>query len=464
MAVRRTLRCVVIALCFMISWSDTIAQQYAGEVVGVLGASTHKYHGEYVDDLWGNGGFASLFYAPHSRLAIEGRFGLGEIRWKVTPTELIRHPEYFGSGAQLGDLYPGTLTTIEPENESRITTGDLLLHYVFVPDIDAVPTLYAGVGLLSFHPSNDVQHEALPNNSAEIYDKLVATIPVGVGLRIPFSYRAGLLLRAEHRFVFSEWLDDVNIDGSNDGITSISIGLTYRFTNEPEPEEQWVPVVCDCCGEVWMEQIGHPRHHDCPFWHHCDGCGLWHCCKGISHCHDCCCCCCCDGGGGDGGQGSGGGGGGGQGEGGDGGGQGGAEPAARKAFSKDIRFKLDTDEFDFSYPQTRKNLDELLDYMAKAPDGHEVIIEGHASGEGPPQRNKVLSDLRAKKIKEWLIQQGVTPDKIRGTVGYGSSVPKIPEPTPEQMKSMSKEEIEAVRAQNRRIEVHVLKDAYAGGE
>jgi flagellar motor protein MotB len=29
------------------------------------------------------------------------------------------------------------------------------------------------------------------------------------------------------------------------------------------------------------------------------------------------------------------------------------------------------------------------------------------------------------------------------------------------MKTMTKEEIEAVRAQNRRIEIHVLKDAYA---
>lgn len=101
--------------------------------------------------------------------------------------------------------------------------------------------------------------------------------------------------------------------------------------------------------------------------------------------------------------------------------------------------------------------------MKEAPSGHEVIIEGHASSEGPPQRNKDLSQMRAKKIKEYLIQHGVDPSKIRGAVGYGSSVPKVDEPSPDQVKTMSPEEVERIRAQNRRIEINVLKDAYAKG-
>ena len=68
--------------------------------------------------------------------------------------------------------------------------------------------------------------------------------------------------------------------------------------------------------------------------------------------------------------------------------------------------------------------------------------------------------MRPKKIREWLIEKGVDPDKIRGTVGYGSSMPKVKEPTPQEMKSMTKEQIEEIRAQNRRIEINVLKDAY----
>jgi outer membrane protein OmpA-like peptidoglycan-associated protein len=127
---------------------------------------------------------------------------------------------------------------------------------------------------------------------------------------------------------------------------------------------------------------------------------------------------------------------------------------------KDIRFKLDTDEFDFNHPQTQQNLNELLEYMQDAPPGHEVIIEGHASSEGPPERNKVLSDIRAKRIRSWLVEQGVDPAKIGGTVGYGSSMPKVQEPTPAEAKRMKPEEVERIRSQNRRIEIYVQKDAY----
>lgn len=101
--------------------------------------------------------------------------------------------------------------------------------------------------------------------------------------------------------------------------------------------------------------------------------------------------------------------------------------------------------------------------MKSAPEGHEVIIEGHASGEGPPQRNKVLSDIRAKRIRSWLLENGVEPSKIRGTVGYGSSMPRVMEPTPEEARHMTPEEIEQIRAQNRRIEVYVQKDGYDQG-
>jgi len=450
---RRLLHILIVLMA--LSAGSLRAQQWAGEVVGTLSGATHIYHGEYVDDQWGAGTFLSLHYAPLDRLNIEARFGLGDIRWLVSPATLASNPDYFGQGAEYGDPYPGTLTSIERENESRLTTGDLLVNWVLVDGIDAVPFLSAGVGVVNFSPSNAAEHEPLPNNAARIYPTTVFSIPVGGGVRIPFSDRAGIVFRAEHRFVFSDYLDDVATTSGNDGVTSLSIGLTYRFT-EPGPrypDDCWEEVQCDHCGGTWEEPCGVTIHHHCPFCHHHVG----NCC-GCDDCCGCCCCCCCGGG-------SGGSGGGGGGEGSGGGGGGAADvgpppPPARDAFSKDIRFKLDTDEFDFNYPQTKKNLEELKEYMLQAPDGHEVIIEGHASGEGPPKRNQVLSDIRAKKIREWLIENGVDADKIRGTVGYGSSMPKVTEPTPEQMKSMTKEEIESIRAQNRRIDIHILKDAY----
>lgn len=142
------------------------------------------------------------------------------------------------------------------------------------------------------------------------------------------------------------------------------------------------------------------------------------------------------------------------------------EPAAptkkRMSFSKDIRFLINTDEFDMTQPETQKNLQELLTYMQNSCDELQVMLEGHASADGPPQRNKELSDLRARKVREWLLKQGVESSKIRGAVGYGSSMPRVKEPTASDMKRMSKEEQESLRRQNRRIEIAVLKDCPAG--
>lgn len=452
----------LLILALVCTFTGALAQQQAGDVVGTLSGQALKYHGEFEDDMFGPGAAVSLHYAPIDRLAIEARFGLGEVRWKVSPSKLANNPDYFGAGAQLGDLYPGTSTTIEDLCATSVTTADLILRYVLVPGIDAVPFLSAGIGYIGYRPTNATEREPLPNYEASVYSGSAISFPLGGGVQIPFSERVSLLLRGEYRVVLSDYLDDFAKTSANDALTSISIGLTYRF-NEPGDEDELEPMEVDIQTLISVVPVDDPHHpvlcelccEAC-----CDPCCAVCCIDHHGDCCCCCCCCCC----GDG-AGSGGGGGSGSGDGSGGGGGGGGEvgpppPPARDAFSKDIRFKLDTDEFDFNFPQTNKNLQELLTYMKEAPAGHEVIIEGHASGEGPPKRNQVLSDIRAKKIREWLIEQGVDPSKIRGTVGYGSSMPRVQEPTPEEMKNMSKEEIESIRAQNRRIDVHILKDAY----
>ena len=63
-----------------------------------------------------------------------------------------------------------------------------------------------------------------------------------------------------------------------------------------------------------------------------------------------------------------------------------------------------TDEFDFSRPETDENLGELLAYINQCP-GLGVVIEGHASREGSEKRNQELSDMRAARIKSWLVER-----------------------------------------------------------
>ena len=119
---------------------------------------------------------------------------------------------------------------------------------------------------------------------------------------------------------------------------------------------------------------------------------------------------------------------------------------------------VNTDEFDTTQPETEKNLQELLTYMQESCDDLQVMIEGHASADGPPDRNRELSKLRAQRVQQWLVDQGVTPTKIRGAMGFGSSMPRVVEPSPAVAKTMSKDQLEAIRRQNRRIEIAVLKE------
>lgn len=265
------------------------AQPRAGEVTGILSGGVHKLHGDFVDDVYGPAGFISLLYTPITQLGIEARVGLGKGRWLVTPTMLASHPDYYGPNAQVGDYYPGSLVRIEGENEVRLTTYDLLLHYNLVTDIPAVPFIYAGIGLLDFSPATAEMHEALPNVSAELYTSSAVSIPIGAGVRIPFNEEVGIVFRGEYRLAFTEFLDDVSYNDEDDAITSISVGLTYSFNTPPVIEEFEL-----------IDTIYHHEHVDvccCEDMEHCEPC-----CHGMRHHHcGCCHCCCCGGGGGGGG-------------------------------------------------------------------------------------------------------------------------------------------------------------------
>ncbi len=135
-------------------------------------------------------------------------------------------------------------------------------------------------------------------------------------------------------------------------------------------------------------------------------------------------------------------------------------PTAPKIGTKvdfpDITFLVNTDDFNFDNPQTAANLAKLLAYMNQC-EGLQVMIEGHASSEGKKKRNQELSEMRAKKVREWLIEQGVPANRILGAIGFGSSKPKVKEPGAKEAKKMKADELEAIRKQNRRITVVVQK-------
>jgi len=122
----------------------------------------------------------------------------------------------------------------------------------------------------------------------------------------------------------------------------------------------------------------------------------------------------------------------------------------------DINFIVNTDKFDFENEATIANLSKLLSYINQC-EKIKVNLEGHASSEGNAKRNQQLSELRALKVQTWLIQNGTPAEKIVKVIGYGSSRPKIKEPTVKEAKKMSKAELEKIRKVNRRITVEIVQ-------
>lgn len=123
-----------------------------------------------------------------------------------------------------------------------------------------------------------------------------------------------------------------------------------------------------------------------------------------------------------------------------------------------VYFIVNTDEFDFAQPQTNESLAKIMSYVNQCP-GLRVLIEGHASREGSTERNRTLSEMRADRVKLWLVERGIAPEKIEGTIGYGSLQNAVPEPDPtsEEARRMDPDALEAIRKQNRRIAVRVVR-------
>ena len=86
-------------------------------------------------------------------------------------------------------------------------------------------------------------------------------------------------------------------------------------------------------------------------------------------------------------------------------------------------------------------LDSLIVVMAECPDAN-VIIGGYSDSVGSDKFNLKLSDKRAKKVKQYLVQKGVSSDKLTA-IGYGEASP------------IADNNTEDGREQNRRIEFNI---------
>lgn len=114
-------------------------------------------------------------------------------------------------------------------------------------------------------------------------------------------------------------------------------------------------------------------------------------------------------------------------------------------------FIVNTDEFNTAVPGNMQNLRNIKTLVNQCPNLR-VEIQGHAIHEGTVERNHELLHMRAVKIKNWLIEQGVNPNKIAGIPGLGTSDDAVHEP-----ENASAAELEAARVLNRRVSVKVVE-------
>ena len=98
-------------------------------------------------------------------------------------------------------------------------------------------------------------------------------------------------------------------------------------------------------------------------------------------------------------------------------------------------------------------LDEIAEILASKPELR-VRIEGHTDDRGASRRNLNLSQKRAESVRDELIKRGISADRFEA-VGHGEDRPKIALDK-KTARKMSKKELKAIRAQNRRVEFVVI--------
>ncbi|MCX7908628.1 MAG: OmpA family protein [Ignavibacteria bacterium] len=80
-----------------------------------------------------------------------------------------------------------------------------------------------------------------------------------------------------------------------------------------------------------------------------------------------------------------------------------------------------------SLPDTVKELEVLYQFMKNKPNVT-ILVEGHTDDRGSHPYNDRLSILRADAVKNYLVNRGISPDRIK-TVGFGKRKPIAPNDT-----------------------------------
>ncbi|MCG6917122.1 MAG: OmpA family protein [Deltaproteobacteria bacterium] len=115
------------------------------------------------------------------------------------------------------------------------------------------------------------------------------------------------------------------------------------------------------------------------------------------------------------------------------------EDSSLRNYSPIINFDYRTSKIT---PEAYKKLDKLA-ALAKLSPSYGIVIRGYTDDVGTSRFNERLSRSRARIVKRYLVEKGISPERIE-TIGMGESDPLVPNDTPEG------------RASNRRVEIELV--------
>jgi outer membrane protein OmpA-like peptidoglycan-associated protein len=94
-------------------------------------------------------------------------------------------------------------------------------------------------------------------------------------------------------------------------------------------------------------------------------------------------------------------------------------------------------------PKSFPSLNALANLLKDHSTDWKLKLVGHTDNEGTPEKNMILSEKRAKAVKNYLVKKGVDPEQIV-TEWYGQTMPVADNATPQG------------RQKNRRVEMKIL--------
>jgi outer membrane protein OmpA-like peptidoglycan-associated protein len=380
---------IVIGLMLFAVTETTKAQSVEGRIAFGFDAGGNKLWGNFPNTQFGFSGDLFIRWNIFDWLSLHGMYNAGLLRWKAPVLDASIPPEGV----------PGTVNT------TRHGGWDLALSYNVFPEETFVPYFMLGLEALNFEPK-DASANPLPNNARAGYNKNAIGGIVGLGFEMYVNPKVTFNGKVLLHFTGTDWIDDYTNGPPNntqDAFLTFGLGFSYYIF------APMLPVKADddrgnrTTTNITNNYTTNIIKYDTVVVMQTDTVYKTKILKNTIY-----------------------------------------------NFPGTL-FIVNTDEFNSNVADNMQNLRNIKTLVNQCPE-LKVEIQGHASHEGTVERNQELSDMRARKIKRWLIDQGVDPNKIVSVVGLGTSDDAVYEPT-----NSSPGQLEAARVLNRRIAVKVVE-------